>query len=144
MDKMKCHICDNYLHGLERCKYCSFEYRDDLPWTNDVEWDIFDIDDDVEWSFLQIQYRLKAKGVDVLQVINWCDGDAIVLIGVHAYPSKVAMALQVSEECISSDLDMGIMVVNLFKEKCLRTYFKDVEGEELNIVELVEVINEED
>ena len=117
----KCHICSNYLHGINRCKYCSFEYDDDLPWTNDTEWDIFSIDDDVEWSFLQIQYRLKSKGIDVLQVWNWCpDDNAIVLVGVRAYPDKVAKALQIHRESIVSDLDVGIMVINLFKEKYLR------------------------
>ena len=120
-DKMKCHICSNYLHGIERCKYCSFEYDDNLPWTNDTEFDIFSIDDDVEWSFLQIQYRLKSKGVDVLQVYNWYpDDNCIVLIGVRAYPDRVARALGVHRDCIVSDLDAGIMVVNLYMEKCLR------------------------
>ena len=121
MDKNRCHICENYLHGIERCKYCSFEYDDNLPWTNDVDWDIFEIDDDVEWSFLQIQYRLKSKGIDVLQVLNWGDDDSIVLTGVRAYPEKVAKALGVNTECIVSDSDVGIMVVNLFKEKVMRT-----------------------
>ena len=121
MDKMKCHICSNYLHGIERCKYCSFEYDDDLPWTNDVDWDIFAIDDDTEWSFLQIQYRLKSKGVDCLSVYNWYpDDNCIVLVGVRGRPDRVADALGVNQECIVSDLDVGIMVVNLYMEKCLR------------------------
>lgn len=121
MDKMKCHICDNYLHGIERCKYCSFEYDDDLPWTNDVDWDIFDIDDDVEWSFLQIQYRLKSKDIDCLQVINWFDDNVIVLIGCNAYADRIARALGVDKECMVQDLDIGVTVVNLFKEKVIRT-----------------------
>ena len=121
MDKNRCHICENYLHGIERCKYCSFEYDDNLPWTNDNDFDIFEIDDDVEWSFLQIQYRLKSKGIDVLQVLNWGDDDSIVLTGVRAYPEKVAKALGVNKECIVSDSDVGIMVINLFKEKVIRT-----------------------
>ena len=120
-DKMKCHICSNYLQGIERCKYCSFEFDDGLPWTNDVDFDIMDIVDEVEWSFLQIQYRLKSKGIDVLQVLNWYDDNSIVLTGVRAYPEKVARALGVNQECIVSDSDVGIMVINLFKEKVMRT-----------------------
>jgi rubredoxin len=95
MDKMKCHICSNYFHGLGQCKYCEFEYDDSLPWTTDTEWDIFDVDSEVEWSFLQIQYRLKSRGVDCLQVLDWWDNSVIVLIGVRAFPSKVAEALKV-------------------------------------------------
>ena len=121
MNDHKCHICSNYLHGIERCKYCSFEFDDDLPWTNDREWDIFEIDDDEEWSFLQIQYRLKSKGIDVLQVYNWYpDDNAMVLVGVRAYPDRVARALGVHQECIVSDLDVGIMVINLYMERHLR------------------------
>ncbi len=120
-DKMKCHICSNYLHGIERCKFCSFEYDDDLPWTNDVNWDIFEIDDDVEWSFLQIQYRLKSQNIDCLQVINWFDDNVIILIGCNAYMDRIARALGVDEESMVQDLDIGITVINLFKEKVIRT-----------------------
>ena len=119
MEKMICKICDNYLFGLDRCKYCSFEYRDDLPWTSD-DFDIFEIDSDMEWSFLQIQYRLKSKSINCLQVLDWADNNVLVLIGVHGSPCKVAKALRVHEECISSDSDIGIMVINLYQEKAIR------------------------
>lgn len=120
-DRMKCHICSNYLHGIERCKFCSFEYDDDLPWTNDVDWDIFEIDDDIEWSFLQIQYRLKSQNIDCLQVINWFDDNVIILIGCNAYMDRIARALGVDKESMVQDLDIGITVINLFKEKVIRT-----------------------
>ena len=120
-DRMKCHICSNYLQGIERCKYCNFEYDDSLPWTDPCEWDVLDLDDDVEWSFLQIMYRLKAFKIDCLQVFNWFDNDDILLIGVREmYPDRIAKALGVHKECISLDSDVGICVVNLFKEKYLR------------------------
>lgn len=116
----KCRVCDNYMRGTDTCKFCHFEWATEYPPTDDYGWDIFDIDDDVEWSFLQIMDRLKYKGIDVLQVINWYDDNVIILIGVRDYPDKVARALGVHEDCIVSDLDMGIMVINLFKEKWLR------------------------
>ena len=120
-DRMKCHICCNYLHGVERCKYCHFEYDDDLPWTNPCEWDILDIDEDVEWSFLQIQYRLKSKDIDCLQVFNWFEGDAILITGIREiHPDRISHALGVHKECISLDADAGICVINLFMEKYLR------------------------
>ena len=120
-DKMKCHICSNYLHGIERCKYCSFEYDNSLPWTDPVDWDVLSIDDDVEWSFLQIMYRLKSRNIDCLQVFNWFDGDDILITGIREmYPDLIAKALGVHKECISLDSDVGICIVNLFMEKCLR------------------------
>lgn len=120
MDSVKCKICTNYLYGIKRCKFCEFEYNDGLPWTNDIEWDIFDIDDEVEWSFLQIQYRLKSKNIDVLQVINWFDDNVIILIGAKASSRDIADCLQVHEESMVQDQDIGITVINLFKEKWLR------------------------
>ena len=64
--------------------------------------------------------RLHYKGIDVLQVINWFEDNVIILIGCNAYMDRIARALGVHEDCIVSDLDMGIMVINLFKEKWLR------------------------
>lgn len=116
----KCRVCKHYISEDQGCNKCEFDWSDEYPPVLDDEWDIFNIDDDVEWSFLQIQDRLKYNGIDCLQVLNWYDDNAIVLIGVKAYGDRVAKALGVHEECISEDLDIGIMVVNLFKEKWLR------------------------
>lgn len=116
----KCRVCENYLRGVDTCKFCHFEWALEYPPTDDYGWDVLDLDDDVEWSFLQIMDRLHYKGIDVLQVINWFDDNVIILIGVKDYADKVARALGVHEDCIVSDLDLGIMVINLFKEKWLR------------------------
>ena len=115
---MNCKICKNFEN--EECKFCSFEFDEDLPWTNDEKWDIFNINDNIEWSYLQIMYRLKSKGIDCLQVLDWYDNNAIVIIGCNAFNSRVADALGVHEECMVSDEDVGIKVVNLFKELYLR------------------------
>ena len=89
------------------------------------DWDIFELDDEGEWSFLQIQYRLKDYGIDCLQVLNWFpDDNSIVLMGVRGYPERVAKALGVHMDSIVSDSDVGIMVINLFKEKYLRGELK--------------------
>lgn len=111
----KCRSCRNFLWKLNNCKFCSYEYVD-----NRDDWDILDLDDEEEWSFLQIQYRLKDKGIDCLQVINWIDGNVVVLIGVRAYAERVASALNVHQEVISNDDEIGIMVINLFQEKYIR------------------------
>ena len=114
MEKVKCRSCSNFLEKLNTCKFCSYEQIDR------GDWDILDLDDEEEWSFLQIQYRLKDKGIDCLQVINWFNGNVVVLIGVRAYPEKVARALNVHEAVICDDSDIGIMVINLFEEKYIR------------------------
>lgn len=116
----KCRVCENYLRGVDTCKFCHFEWATEYPPTDEYGWDILDIDDDVEWSFLQIMDRLKYKGIDCIQVINWFEENVIILIGCNAYADKIARALGVNEECMVQDLEIGITVVNLFKEKWLR------------------------
>lgn len=116
----KCSTCVNYLQGIDRCKYCNYEYGKTIPLESDQEWDILKLDDEIEWSFLQIQYYLKSKGIDCLQVINWFDDNIVILIGAKAYPEKIARVLKVHKEVISSDGEIGIMVINLYHEKHLR------------------------
>ena len=125
MDKMKCNVCDNYLRGLEVCKFCSFEWATETPWVNDIDWDILDIDDEVEWSHLQIQYRLKAKGIDCLMVVQWWTDNIVVIVGAKASSEKVARALGVDERVISNDYEVGIMILNLYQEKCIRLGLDD-------------------
>ena len=142
-DQMKCHICSNYLHGIDRCKYCSFEYDDTLPWTND-EWDILDMDDDAEWSHLQIMYRLKAKGIECLYADIWYKNNLAIIVGAKADSETVAMALGVNPEVVYDAGDLPLLIINLFQEKCLRAYtpYHDEDGVHLNFVELLGVFNE--
>ena len=59
----KCRVCDHYINWEDTCEFCDFKWSTEYsPWSDD--WDIFDIDDDVEWSFLQIQDRLKYHDID--------------------------------------------------------------------------------
>lgn len=116
----KCRVCENYLRGIDACKFCSFEWATEYPPCDDWEWDILDLDDEIEWSFLQIQDRLKFKGIDCVMVLNWYDANAILIMGCMAYASTLAQALGVHEECIVQDLQYGISIINLFKEKWLR------------------------
>ena len=120
-DKMKCHICSNYLQGIQRCKYCSFEFDDDLPWTND-EWDILDMDDDAEWSHLQIMYRLKAKGIECLYTDIWADDNLAIIIGAKASSDDISRALGVDKASVYDAGELPLIVVNLYQEKIIRTY----------------------
>ena len=122
----KCSVCENYLRGVDRCKFCSFEWATTYTPCDDVSWDIFELDEEEEWSFIQIQDRLKYKGIDCLMVLNWCDDNVILLMGCNAYAHKIANALNVHKECIVQDLDYGVTVINLFMEKPLRVSDNDV------------------
>lgn len=121
----KCRVCDNYLAGVDTCKFCHFEWARDYPPTNDSEWDILDLDDNIEWSHLQILDRLHYKGIECLMADIWYNNEVAYLIGVHADTSRVARALGVYEECIFNDVEHGWMILNLFKEKYLRGELDD-------------------
>lgn len=116
----KCRVCEHFISEQQGCTECKFEWSTVYPAVNDDEWDILDLDDELEWSFLQIQDRLRFKGIDCLLVLNWFDNNAVLLFGVRAFADRVADALGVHRECINEDSDYGVMVVNLFQEKYLR------------------------
>lgn len=120
MDKMRCNICDNYLRGIEKCKFCHFEWASELPWTDDVSWDILDIDEEIEWEHLQIQYRLKAKGIECLLVDVWFDSNLVILFGVKDTARRIAKALNVDEDIIYCNIEQGYCIVNLYQEKAIR------------------------
>ena len=121
----KCRICDNYLPGVDTCKFCSFEWRTDYPPTNDASYDILDMDDDLEWSHLQLLDRLHYKKIECLSADIWTDDNIAYLLGVRADKSRVADALHINEEVIYSDPDKGFMIINLFQEKYLRGLLSD-------------------
>ena len=123
----KCRICDNYLAGADTCKFCHFEWARDYPPTDDVEWDILNLDDNIEWTHLQILDRLHYKGIECLMTDIWYDSNLAYLIGVHADTDKVARALGVHKEIIFNDIEHGWMILNLFMEKYLRGDLDDRE-----------------
>ena len=120
MINCRCNNCSNYLSKLERCKFCYYEFDESLSWNNDDDWDILELDDDVEWSHLQILYRLHSKGIECLFADIWWDNNMAFLVGVKASDERVARALGIKEEVIYNDYEHGLMILNLFKEKYLR------------------------
>lgn len=117
---MKCTFCTKYDHSREDCSVCQFEYDEHLPWTKDDDWDILNLNDDIEWSHLQIQYRLKDKNIDCLHADIWFDTDVAFIVGVKANAERVARALGLYEESVYMEHESSLCILNLFKEKYLR------------------------
>lgn len=105
------------MYGLDSCKFCHFEY--DEFYTRD-DWDIFELDDDEEWSHLQVLKRLHSKNLPCLFVDMWTDNNMLVLIGCNVFSNKLAEVLGVHEECIYNESDQAFVIINLYQEKCLR------------------------
>ena len=118
----KCTSCANWFQNLEQCKFCHYEFDNERYWCNDEKWDILELDDDVEWSHLQILYRLHSKGIECLSADIWFDSNMAFLIGVKASDERVARALGINKDSIYNDFEHGMMLLNLFKEKCYRKY----------------------
>lgn len=115
--RLNCAICTHFING--KCKYCQFEYDEEYnPFRND--WDILNLNDDVEWSHLQIQYRLWSKGIECLMADIWWDNNLAYLIGVKASRRDVADALNIHEEVVYDAGEMPLLIINLFQEKYLR------------------------
>ena len=124
---MKCKICTNYDFIDEKCCNCEFEFDEDLYWNNDEKWDILELDDDYEWSHLQIMYRLKSKNIECITADIWWDNDLAIIIGADKSVESVAEALGVSDDVVYDAGLKPLYIINLFKEKWLRGYFNDVD-----------------
>ena len=117
---MKCKICTNYNFVDEVCCNCEFEFDEDLYWNNDEKWDILELDDDYEWSHLQIMYRLMSKNIECLTADIWWDGDLAYVVGANKSTHDVAEALGVHKEVVYDAGLKPLYIINLFKEKWLR------------------------
>ena len=105
------------MEEIDTCKFCHFE--PDEFYTRD-DWDILDLDDDVEWSHIQILNRLHSKGLPCLFVDMWSDNNLAWLIGCNVFTWKLAEVLGIHEECIYNHADQAFVVLNLYQEKCIR------------------------
>ena len=112
----KCKICANHLSELNTCKFCHFEYD---PKVIDDDWDIFKLD----WNLdihKDILHRLWAKGIECIHADIWYDDDTAYLLGCFDNPSKIADALNLHDDVVYGNLENGLVVLNLFKEKWIR------------------------
>lgn len=116
-------MCENYISGIDRCKYCEFKWNEE--YTKD-DWDIFKLDDEYEWSHRQIMYRLHAKGVECILADIYCDENIAYLIGCYESASKIANALNIHEDTVYNGSDNGLVIINLFYEKYLRSISDEV------------------
>ena len=124
----KCRLCKHYIFDPTKaygdtdyhiCEHCNFEYDESLPYDND-DWDIFELDDDFEWSHLQILDRLDRQGVPCIATDIWTDNNLAILTGCTAFQHKIAKALNIHEEVIYVVGDTTMVIINLYMEKCLR------------------------
>lgn len=126
---MKCEYCANYMKGIDECKFCHFEY--DEYYVSD-DWDIFDLDDDYEWSHLQILNRIHAKGLPCLFVDMWTDDNIVWLVGCNVFTDKIADVLGVHKDCVYNQSDQSFIIIDLFMEKCIRR-LEEEESKDENI-----------
>lgn len=112
------------MEALDTCKFCHYEeneYKED-------KWDILKLDDDEEWSHIQIHNRLHLKGIECLFVDIWGNDNLAILIGCNGSVDKVADALNIHRHCIYYDAEHQMLILNLLEEKIFRMMENDVEG----------------
>lgn len=124
----RCSYCENYLSKLDRCKFCHFEKDKDYnPFLVD-DWDIMDLDNDVEWGHIQILKRLNSNGVECIGADIWFDKNMAYLMGCFADTDKIARVLGLHKESVYGNLDNGLVLLNLYQEKDLRKEQKSCES----------------
>ena len=117
----KCKICNHFRNKYAICDYCNFEYCEDFKLYED-DWDILNLDDDLEWSHLQIQYRLKSNNIYCTFADIWTDDNLAYIFGCNENEEKIASVLNIHRESIYYDYEHSFVIINLFMEKCLRGY----------------------
>lgn len=129
-EKMRCESCANFMVGVDRCKFCHWEFDPGYnPWNRD-DWDIFEMDDDEEWSHIQLLKRLKSQGFNCLYADMWTDNNVAWLVGClpdtehigrrHVNADGIADALNLHKESVYCEVESGLIILNLFQEKYLR------------------------
>lgn len=121
-NNMKCDSCINFMTGVDRCKFCHWEFDPGYnPWNKD-DWDIFSInDDEEEWSHIQLLKRLRSNNIDCLFVDIWCDNNLAYIIGCVDNSEKIANVLNIHKDVIYLANDnAGLVILNLYQEKCIR------------------------
>ena len=111
---MRCKYCQNYLSKLGRCKFCHFEYEES------DDWDILDLDECDGWEHEQILNRLHSQGIDCVVADIYFDKNMAYLVGCFADTYKIAKVLGLHKESVYGNNDNGIVLLNLFQEKCIR------------------------
>ena len=136
---MKCEYCANYMSGIDECKFCHFEYDE---WYVEDDFDILNLDDDYEWSHLQILNRIHAKKLPCIFADMWSDDNLAWLVGCNVFTGKIADVLGVHSECVYNQSDQSFIVINLFMEKCIRRLEEEEwKDEDKQNKELIDVLN---
>ena len=116
----RCNYCTESKNDGRDCPHCKFQYDESyFPYKSD-DWDILNLDDDLEWSHLQILYRLHLYDIECLRADIWYDENMAVLIGCMANSEKIARVLNVHNDTVYTDGLNPLVIVNLFQEKYLR------------------------
>ena len=117
---MKCEFCNNYLEELKRCKFCSFEFNEKYEFFKSDDWDIMNLKEEDGWEHTQILDRLRLKNIDCYKADIWFDNNMAYLVGCHESSDRIADVLGLHKDVVYNDFENGIILLNLFQEKCIR------------------------
>lgn len=117
---MKCKFCSNYMGELDTCKFCHFEFDEDSDYYVSDDWDILNLPEENGWEHIQILDRLHLNGIECFSADIWFDNDMAYLTGCFEHTDKIAKVLGLNRESVYNDVDCGLVLLNLYKEKMIR------------------------
>lgn len=82
--------------------------------------DILNLNDDVEWSHIQLFHHLWDNGIKCLYCDMYTDDNLAIIVGCNALDNELSRVLGVHKDCIYRFDELGLIVLNLYQEKCLR------------------------
>jgi len=122
---MSCKFCKYFNEEEEVCFNCIGYELDEKKFFQQNDFDIFNLDDDVEWSHIQIMEQLKNNGIECTFVDMFTNNNMAWILGCNERDSKIANVLNIHKECIYNDYEHCVVFLNLFQEKYLRGMLND-------------------
>lgn len=90
-----------------------------------MSWDILNLKEEDEWAHKQILYRLWDKDIECLFADIWYDNNMALLIGCFSTNTeRIASVLGVHTDVIYMAPEQGLIILNLFQEKCIRKKYE--------------------
>lgn len=122
---MSCKFCKHFDEEEEVCSECIGYELDEKKFFQQNVFDIFSLDDDVEWSHIQIMEQLKNHGIECTFVDIFINDNMAWILGCNERDDRIARALNIHKDCIYNDYEHCVVFLNLFQEKYLRGMLND-------------------
>ena len=81
-----------------------------------MNFNILNLNDDVEWSHIQLQNHLWDNNIQCLYCDMYTNDNLAILVGCNVLDYELSRVLGVHKDCIYRFDELGLIVLNLYQE----------------------------